>query len=309
MRKQLASALCELADRDPRVVLLTADLGFMVLDEFAASHPGRFFNVGVAEADMVGLATGLASCGYLPYLYSIATFASMRAYEQVRDGPVLHRLPVRLVGVGGGFEYGHAGPTHAALEDLGIMRCQPGIAVVVPADDAQAAAALRATYDLPGPVYYRLSKEACPPVPGLEGRFSLGRMDLVREGGDAAIVSAGSIAAEAVLAADLLAAEGTRAAVAVVSSFRPAPAADIARLAAGVPALVTVEEHYPEGGLGSLVAEVLAGAGARCRLRRCGARFPFPAVAGSARFLRERNGLAAAGIAQAVREARGGGGS
>jgi len=309
VRKQLASTLCRLAERDPRVVLLTADLGFMVLEEFAAAYPKRYYNTGVAEADMVGIATGLASCGYIPYLYSIATFASMRAYEQIRNGPVLHRLPVRIAGIGGGFEYGHAGPTHAALEDLGILRMQPGLSVIAPADDAQASSALRATFDLPGPVYYRLSKETCPPIPGLEGRFRLGRLELLGEGDDAAIIAIGRIAAEAVAASELLAAAGIRTTVAVVSSLRPAPVDDLARLLLRVPAAVTVEEHYPEGGLGSLVAEVAAGQGAACRLVRCGAKYPFPVLIGSSRFLRERNGLSAEGISEAVRAAYKGGGS
>lgn len=258
---------------------------------------------------MVGLATGLAACGYLPFLYSIATFASMRGYEQIRNGPVLHELPVRVVGIGGGFEYGHAGPTHAALEDLGIARCQPGLTVIAPADDAQASAALRATYDLPGPIYYRLSKEKCPSLPGLDGRFRLGRMELIREGGDAAIMSIGSITAEAVAAAELLAAEGVRTAVAVVSSLRPAPVKDIEEFVARGSAVVTVEEHYREGGLGSLVAEVAAGLGAGCKVMRLGVSDLASALAGSTRFLRERNGLSAEGIARAVREARRGGGS
>ncbi len=122
MRRTIARTLAEIAETDDRIILLTADLGFMVLEEFSDIHPSRFFNVGVAEANMVGLATGLASCGFIPFVYSISTFASMRCYEQIRNGPVLHELPVRIIGVGGGFEYGHAGPTHHGLEDLGIMR-------------------------------------------------------------------------------------------------------------------------------------------------------------------------------------------
>ncbi|MEI6632904.1 MAG: transketolase C-terminal domain-containing protein [Chlamydiota bacterium] len=307
MRKQLAATLLDLAGRDPRIVLLTADLGFMVLEEFAAAYPDRFYNVGVAEADMAGIATGLAACGYIPFLYSIATFASMRGYEQLRDGPVLHRLPVRVLGIGGGFEYGHAGPTHAALEDLGIMRCQPGLTVIAPADDDQASAAIRAVYDLPGPVYFRISKENCPPLPGLDGRFTLGRMEILREGADAGIIAIGSIAAEAVRAAEMLAADGIRTAVGIVSSLRPAPADDIRKFLGGVATVVTVEEHYPEGGLGSLVAETAAGIGAPCRVVRLGAQFPFPAVIGSTRFLREHHGLSAENIARSVREGRGGG--
>ena len=175
MRHAFAKALYDIAESDERIVLMTADLGFMVLEDFAQAYPSRFYNVGVAEANMIGLATGLAASGFIPYVYSIATFASMRGYEQIRNGPILHHLPVRVIGVGGGFEYGHAGFTHHALEDLAIARVQPGLAVVAPADHLQASAAIRLTYDLPGPIYYRIGKREDYVLPGLEGRFRLGR--------------------------------------------------------------------------------------------------------------------------------------
>src|SRR5262245_52293790 len=127
----------ELAERDPRVLLLTGDLGFRALEPFAARFPGRFFNVGAAEQNMVGLATGLAEAGFVPFVYSIAPFATLRPFEFIRNGPVLHRLPVRVVGTGGGFEYGVAGPTHHALEDVGTLRTQPGLTVLAPADPLQ----------------------------------------------------------------------------------------------------------------------------------------------------------------------------
>src|SRR3954468_1576453 len=121
MRGAFATTLTELAARDRRIVLLTGDLGYMALEPFAEQHPDRFFNVGVAEQNMVGLATGLAEAGFVPFVYSIVTFATLRPYEFIRNGPVLHGLPVRVVGVGGGFEYGHAGPTHHGLEDVGVL--------------------------------------------------------------------------------------------------------------------------------------------------------------------------------------------
>src|SRR5262249_43179462 len=151
MRTTLVTTLCELAESDERLILLTADLGWGALEPFAAAFPERFLNVGVAEQNAMGVATGLALEGYLPFVYSIATFATMRCYEQFRDGPELHRLPVRLVGIGGGFAYGHAGPTHHALEDLCLGRALPGVTVVAPADAAQAREALRATPHLPRP--------------------------------------------------------------------------------------------------------------------------------------------------------------
>src|SRR5687767_5357547 len=155
MRESFIDALSELASNDRRVLLLTADLGYTVLERFADRNPDQFFNVGVAEQNMVGLATGLAEAGFIPFVYSIATFATLRAYEFIRNGPVLHRLPVRIVGVGGGFEYGSAGATHYALEDVGALRMQPDLCLIAPADFEQADRALRATWNLSSPVYYR----------------------------------------------------------------------------------------------------------------------------------------------------------
>src|SRR5438093_2400618 len=137
MRRAFVNTLVELAERDPRILLLTGDLGYLALEPFSERFPDRFFNVGVAEQNMVGLATGLAEAGYIPFCYSIVTFASLRPYEFIRNGPILHQLPVRVVGVGGGVEYGHNGATHYGLEDVGVMRVQPGISVIAPADAQQ----------------------------------------------------------------------------------------------------------------------------------------------------------------------------
>lgn len=158
VRRAVVQTVISLASRDDRILLLTGDLGFMVLEPFAARFPERFFNLGVAEQNMVGVATGLAEAGFVPFVYSIATFLTMRAYEFIRNGPILQRLPVRLLGVGGGFEYGPAGPTHHALEDLAIMRTQPELMVIAPSDSTQAQSALEETWNVPGPVYFRL----CP---------------------------------------------------------------------------------------------------------------------------------------------------
>ncbi|MBA3747046.1 MAG: 1-deoxy-D-xylulose-5-phosphate synthase, partial [Solirubrobacterales bacterium] len=158
MRNAFLDELLDIAARDESVMLLTGDLGFMVLEPFAQRFPDRFFNVGVAEQNMVGLATGLAEAGFRPFVYSIATFATLRPYEFIRNGPALHDLPVRIVGVGGGFDYAHNGVTHHALEDLAVMRAQPRIAVVAPADPAQARSAIRTAHALPGPVYFRIGK-------------------------------------------------------------------------------------------------------------------------------------------------------
>ncbi len=297
MRNAFVDELTHLAAEDERVMLLTGDLGFMVLEEFQRRFPERFVNCGVGEQNMVGVATGLAEAGFVPFVYSIATFSSLRPYEFIRNGPILHGLPVRVVGVGGGFDYGHNGITHFALEDYAVMRTQPGMTTVAPADAAHARAALRATADLPGPVYYRISKRG-DALPGLDGRFELGRLAVLREGADAAILAIGSIAHEAVAAAELLAGQGIEATVAVVPSFNPSPTEDIAALLDGIPTAMTVEAHYRDGGLGSLVAETIAERGLGCRLLRAGVERMPAGEAGSQAYLEDHHGLGAAHLAR-----------
>jgi transketolase len=283
----------------PKVVLLTGDLGYSVLEPFAERHPERFFNVGVAEQNLIGLATGLASFGFKPFAYSIATFASMRAYEFVRNGPVLHDLPVRVVGVGEGFDYGPNGATHFPLEDVALMRAQPRLAVVAPADLAQARSAVLALADLPGPAYLKLGKGGRA-VPGLDGRFGLGRAELIGEGEDVALLAYGSMVAEAVDAAALLEVEGIRATVGVIASLAPPPVGDLVELLDRVPLAIALEAHYVTGGLGSLVSEVVAERSLGCRVVRQGVTDLPPGDTGSAAFLNARHGLTARAVARSA---------
>lgn len=266
MRQAFVKALCELAASDERIVLLTGDLGYMALEPFRESFPTRFFNVGVAEQNMIGVATGMAEAGFIPYAYSIATFASLRPFEFIRNGPVLHRLPVRIVGMGTGFTYGHAGPSHHAVEDVGVLRTLPGLTVVIPADPRQAFAAMENTKDLPGPIYYALSKDDRAVVSGLEGRFALGQTQTIREGQDLCIVAMGSISAEAVAAAEELGKSGIQAEVAVVSNFNPDPAEDLLKLLSRFPHAISVEAQTISGGLASLLGQLIASQGLNCRL-------------------------------------------
>jgi transketolase len=302
MRAQFARAILRLAEEDDRVVLLTGDLGFTILEPFAEAYPDRFFNVGVAEQNMVGLATGLAEAGFVPFTYSIATFASLRPYEFIRNGPVLHQLPVRLVGVGGGLDYGHNGVTHYALEDVGVLRLQPGLSIIVPADPEQADKAVRASIDIDGPMYFRVGKEARP-IPGLNGRFQLGRAALIGDGRHVAILALGPSAREAVDAAEMLAEEGIEATVAVVSTLNPTPVEDLAALLANVPLAVTVEGHYAVGGLGTVTAEVIADGALDCRLIRCGVKQMPRGLTGTRAYLDDIHGLTAAHVAGTARRA------
>jgi transketolase len=242
--------------------------------------------MGVAEQNMVGLATGLAESGFIPFVYSIATFVTLRPYEFIRNGPILHQLPVRIVGVGGGMEYGCCGTSHHGLEDIGMMRLQPGITVIAPADHQQAYAAFLATWDLSGPVYYRLGKDDRTTVPGLNGRFELGQAQSIREGKDLLIISMGSVTSEAVAAAEMLKANGITCMVMVLSSLNPAPIIDLINAISQFQVALTVEEHYVVGGIGSLVSEVVSEHKLNCRVIRCGVKHTPKGLTGSQGYLR-----------------------
>lgn len=305
MRAAFVAALSEAAAADDRVLLLTGDLGYTVVEPFAERFPDRFFNVGAAEQDLVGLATGLSEAGFVPFIYSIATFMSLRPFEFIRNGPVYHRLPVRIVAVGGGFEYGTAGHSHHALEDLALMRTQPGLTVIAPADHRQAASAIRATWDLSGPIYYRLGKDDRTEIAALEGRFRLGSAEVLADGPDLLLVGVGGIVSEMAAAAEILAANGVRSTVLVVSSFNPSPVADLADHLRRHRVAIAVEEHSVVGGLGSLVAEVIAEHAIACRLVRCGVRTAPDGRGGGTGWLRARHGLSRDAIAASAFRALG----
>ena len=302
MRTAFVNALIELAEADERIFLLTADLGWSVLEKFAERFKERFLNVGVAEANMAGIATGLAQAGYVPFIYSIATFTSMRCYEPVRNGPLLHGLPVRIVGIGGGYAYGHAGATHYALEDLAIARTQPGMTVLAPADPQQTRSVLQATRGLRGAAFLRVGKGGNPEVPGLNGRFSFGAPEVVREGKQLLFVACGGIIHQAFAAAKELEKDGVSAAVAVQAHLPCKGGRELLALLQQFRCVVSVEEGYASGGLGSLLAETIAEAGLSCRLAIRGVCEPFSGISGSESFMRARAGLDAASLAAAGRQ-------
>lgn len=303
MRKAFTNALIKIAEKDERLVLLTADLGFMVLEPFIERFPNRFINVGVAEQNMIGIATGLAEAGFIPFVYSIVTFASLRPYEFIRNGPILHQLPVRIVGVGGGFEYGNAGPTHHGLEDVGVMRVQPGITVIAPADHLQAKAAVLETWDIPGPIYYRLGKDDKSEIPGLEGRFQLGETQVIRSGKDLLIISMGGITVEAVAAANILNDQGIDTTIAVLASVSPSPRSQLVELLNQFSVALTVEAHYISGGIGSLISEIVAEESIHCKVVRCGVRHTPDGISGSQQFLYDKHCISSTYLAQTALQA------
>ena len=300
MRAAFIETLTELAAGDSRIMLLTGDLGYMALEPFIEKHPDRFFNVGVAEQNMVGVATGLAEAGFIPFVYSITPFAVLRPYEFIRNGPIQHQLPVRIVGVGGGMEYGQNGLSHYGLEDVAVMRAQPAISIIAPADHRQTRRAVSATWNLPGPIYYRLGKDDKTTIPGLDGRFELGKVQRIREGSGLLMISMGSVSSEAAAAAATLEQRGVSCTFAILASVSPAPLDELAELISKHPSVMTVEAHYRNGGVGSLVAELIAERGLRSRLTRCAVDSMPCGITGSQRYLHQRYGLSSDKLVEAA---------
>lgn len=291
MRTAFIQTLIELARADERVLLLTADLGYTVVEPFTEEFPKRFINVGVAEQNMVGIATGLAQAGFIPFLYSISNFASLRPYEFIRNGPILHHVPVRIIGIGGGFDYGSAGITHYGLEDLGIMRIQKGITTVVPFDMQQTRSALLATWDWPGPVYYRISKGDKSSLGTTHDQFHPGKIQTLTDGKDLLFVCIGTITKEVLKATQILSEQGIFATVIAVSSFNPSPEGELGKALKKFPLAITVEEHYINGGLGSFVCEIVAENQIPCRIIRCAVEGRVGDVTGSRAFMLDHYGL------------------
>ncbi len=291
MRKTFINRLIKLAENDKRIMLLTGDLGFMVVEPFISQFPDRFINVGVAEQNLIGIATGLAESGFIPYVYSITPFAVLRPYEFIRNGPIYHHLQVRIVGAGGGVEYGNDGISHYGIDDIGVLRVQPGISIFVPADYQQADTIFEKTWDLPGPIYYRLSKDEKTIIPGLSGEFNIGEAQLIGHGKDLLFITLGPIAIEAAKAIEELDTKGISCSLMIVSSINPPPYSILEKTIPQFTKVMTVEAHYINGGLGSLISEFVAGRNDDCAVLRCGIETRLDGQIGSQEFLLHKHGI------------------
>lgn len=261
MRTAFIESICELASRDPRIWLLAGDLGFSVLEKFAERFPDRFLNVGIAEQNMTGVATGLAVSGNIVFTYSIANFPTLRCLEQIRNDVCYHRANVKIVAVGGGFTYGSSGYSHHGLEDLSILSGLPEMTVLAPGDPHEARLAVEAIVRRDGPCYLRLGKAGEPFVHATPPKFEIGRAIQVRDGNDATLISTGGMLTRAIDSHEKLRARGIEARVLSMHTVKPLDEAAVLCAAEQTGAIVTLEEHNCRGGLGSAVADVLAQAG------------------------------------------------
>ena len=258
-RASYGEALIELAAEHDDFVVLDADLAAATqTGKFKAAHPERFFDVGIAEGNLMGVAAGIATTGHKAFASTFAMFAAGRAFEVVRNSIGYPHLPVKIGATHAGISVGEDGATHQCNEDIALMRTIPGMTVIVPCDDTEAKAAVRAAYATDGPVYMRFGRLAVPVVNDPEGfEFEIGKGILMREGADVTIIACGLMVGEALEAAEQLAAEGIDAEVINMHTIKPIDADLIVKSATKTGHVVTVEEHSVIGGLGSAVADVL----------------------------------------------------
>lgn len=258
-REAYGQALEVLGAENENVVVLDADLSKSTkTNMFQKKFPERFFDMGIAEQNMMGVAAGFAAAGKVPFASTFAVFATGRAYDQIRNSICYPRLNVKIAATHAGITVGEDGGSHQALEDISLMRSLPNMTVLVPADGPEAYKAVMAAAAHEGPVYVRLGRSAVPTVTDKEKDFVIGKGSVLREGTDVTLIACGMMVAVALDAAELLAAEGISAAVIDMSTIKPIDRALISEWAAKTGAIVTAEEHNVIGGLGSAVAEVLA---------------------------------------------------
>lgn len=303
IRRVYGEALLAAAQADPRIVALSADLTAATeTDLFRDTLPGRFFQVGIAEANMVGIAGGMARQGDVPFVHSFSVFATRRCYDQIAMQAAYPNLNVKIVGFIPGLTT-MLGPSHQAIDDIALMRALPNMTVIEPADMRQVAAAVHAAAAHDGPVYLRLRRaEAPPPDPLPQLPLARGRIDLLRDGRDGVIFACGLMCAAAEAAAERLAADGLSVAVANVSTLKPLDDAQVVALASRCGTVLTAENHSVIGGLGSAVAERLLEAGVRVGFERVGVQDCF-AEGGSTPYLLARYGLDADALVAAFRRA------
>ena len=302
-RESYGEALTALAEKYPNLVVLDADLAAATKTGiFKKAYPDRFYDCGIAEANMMGVAAGLAAAGMIPFASSFAMFAAGRAYEIVRNSIGYPHLNVKIGATHAGISVGEDGATHQCCEDLALMRTIPGMVVLNPADDTEAKAAVEAAIQHDGPVYCRFGRLAVPVINDpATYKFELGKGVTLREGKDAAIVATGLMVNEALIAAETLAAEGISARVINIHTIKPLDRELILKAAAECGTIITAEEHSIIGGLGSAVAEAVC-EGCPVPVRRVGVNDTF-GHSGPALDLLKEFGLSAEHIAEVVREA------
>ena len=301
MRDAFAKELEALAQDDLRVVLLSGDIGNRMYDSFKGKFPDRFYNCGVAEANMTGVAAGMALSGLRPFTYTITTFNTQRCFEQIRLDVCYHGAPVTIVGVGGGLSYASLGPTHHSCEDIALLRVMPDMTVICPADPMEVRAAVRIALAHDGPVHIRLGKKGEPNLHKNIPEFKIGKAIEMRQGTDVCLFGVGTMLGNVLDAAEILSARGVSAQVYSFPFVKPLDDVVLRAAFKTFPLVATVEEHSLIGGAGSAVAEWLVDAHIHHgQLLRMGVPDAFMHKAGSQNYTRKTLGLDPDAIADRV---------
>ena len=303
MRNAFATEMVQLAARDPRIVLLSGDIGNRLFDPFKMQFPSRFLNCGVAEANMASMAAGMAMCGLRPVTYTIASFNTTRCLEQIRVDICYHNVPVIIVGTGSGLSYASLGCTHHSCEDIALMKSIPNMTVLCPADAVELKVLLRLALEQKGPVYMRIGKTKEPIVYSEIPELTIGKGHIVSPGKDLCIISTGNMLPIAMDVAKILKRSHLEAQVVSMHTVKPLDTDLLATLSTQFPYIISIEEHSLIGGLGSSIAEWMIDHGVVIpKLIRFGTRDQFPHAIGSQHYMREYFGLVPEKIVERINE-------
>ena len=301
MRNAFADEVFKIAQEDSRVVLLSGDIGNKLFDKFKTLGSSRFFNCGVAEANMMGVAAGMGLSGLRPFVYTITPFTTTRCFEQIRVDVCYHNAPVVIVGTGSGLSYADLGPTHHSLEDIAILRTLPGMRVFAPCDSWELRSLLHAVMKDCLPAYIRIGKKGEPDIHTSPPNLKIGEAIVVRPGNELAILAAGNMMGPSLQAAQILSKSGISAEVVSFYSLKPLDIKYLNNASSRFPLIVTVEEHGLTGGFGSAVAEWRSDEGSEVKHLRFGTADEFMHKVGSQDYARNTFGLTAENIAEKIK--------
>ena len=288
MRTTFVNTLKELARQDERVFLVTADMGYSVLETFKDEFPDRFLNTGIAEQNTIGIAAGLASRGKIVFVYSIIPFVTMRCFEQVRLDLAYNFMNVKLVGVGAGLTYGPLGSSHHALEDIAIMRSLPDMTVLCPGDPIETRELIKRSYEYEGPVYIRLGKNGEPKIHPDETRIEIGKSITVLEGNDLALITTSNMLETGKKWVEEWKQDGVNVSLISMPSLKPFDSSTVKNLIDKEIPIITLEEHSVIGGLGSIISQVIATTGKPVKFQQIGINDKFSHVVGGHEFQRKK---------------------
>lgn len=300
MRNTYLKELYAIAKEDRNVLSLISDNGMIVYDDFRRDMPDQYLNFGISEGHMVAAAAGMASCGKIPFAYTIGSFLAYRSYEFIRLDVCLQKLNVKIVGIGAGVTYGYLGPTHHTTEDIAVLRCIPNLILLSPATPKETKQMVHYAYETNGPVYIRLGNNLPMEIYPPEQMVVPGKISILKEGKDIAIFATGEILYQAMEAVELLAAQGIEAMVISVHTLKPFDIEGVLEIARKYSMLCSVEEHSITGGLGSMISEVLTTFGLGNKLIRIGLENCFASGYGTQKQVLYANYLDANGIFQKI---------